>query len=343
MPRETHDINEPGYSFGKKAEEPKAAKLNTGIDESEPVEEKKEPEVRIISAEWKPGPKGFEYLEQCFVDVQTEFLPGKERTVRLRIRGELFGVYNEQEFDLSQEVVGYIDRKTGIARLEIKRLWFIDDHYPEWQKDPRAPCKYKIKGIFHSRGENQIDSPELEMPAPRPLLKRGHYDDVAVGNYSSRAVGGDGYIAGEWVEYVQQALTDFGFDEVGAVDGDFGRKTHDAVLLFQDCARNRQRLHEYAIEEVEPTFADERDGVVGDNTWGEIDLWRQKEYFRPTADLSITLAVDPADADVQDNEYLLIRATGSSEIADTDIVGYRTVRDDAVAGDQQLSLVISMG
>lgn len=164
MARGFHDINSPGYSFGKKKEEPKK-KRNTGIDDSEPVEKKKEePVVRIISAEWKPGSKGFQYLEQCFLDVQTEFLPGKEKTIRLRIRGNLFGTYNGQEFDLSQEVEGFIDRKTGIARLEIKKLWFIDDHYPEWQKDSQAPCTYKIKDIFHSLGENTIDSPELSMP-----------------------------------------------------------------------------------------------------------------------------------------------------------------------------------
>lgn len=172
MAKEFHDINEPGYSFGKKKEEPKEKKRNTGIDDSEPVEKKKEePEVRIISAEWKPGPKGFQYLEQCFLDVQTEFLPGKEKTIRLRIRGKLFGSYNGQEFDLSQEVVGYIDRKTGIARLEIKKLWFMDDHYPDWQKDPKTPCAYRIKGIFHSLGENVIDSPDLEMPAGHSLFK----------------------------------------------------------------------------------------------------------------------------------------------------------------------------
>ena len=166
MAREFHDINDPGFSFGKKKEEPKEEKRNTGIDDSGPIEKKKEePEVRILSAEWKPGPKGFQYLEQCFLDVQTEFLPGKEKTIRLCIRGKLFGSYNGQEFDLSQEVEGFIDRKTGIARLVIKKLWFIDDHYPEWQKDPQTPCKYKVKGIFHSLGEYTVDSPELEMPA----------------------------------------------------------------------------------------------------------------------------------------------------------------------------------
>ncbi|MBD3422445.1 MAG: OmpA family protein [Chitinivibrionales bacterium] len=101
--------------------------------------------------------------------MQTEFLPGKEKTIRLGIRGKLFGIYNGQEFDLSQEVEGFIDRKTGIARLEIKRLWFINDHYPQWQKDSQTPCKYKIKGIFHSLGENQVDSPDLEMP-PQSII-----------------------------------------------------------------------------------------------------------------------------------------------------------------------------
>ncbi|MBD3344236.1 MAG: hypothetical protein GF401_04150 [Chitinivibrionales bacterium] len=166
MAREFHDINEPGHSFAKKKEEPKENKRDIDIQDIEPVEKKKEePEVRIISAEWKPGPGGFQYLEQCFLEVQTEFLPGKEDTERLRIRGKLFGIFNGQEFDLSQEIEGFIDRKTGVARLEIKKLWFIDDHYSEWLEDSQTPCTYKIKGIFHSLGENEIDSPELSMPA----------------------------------------------------------------------------------------------------------------------------------------------------------------------------------
>jgi len=171
MTQKFHDINSPGYSFVINKESSKEKKRNTGVDESKPVEKKKEDlEVRIISAEWKPGPNGYLYNEQCFLDVQTEFLPGKEKTIRHRIRGKLFGIFNGQEFDLSQEVVGFIESKTGIAQLEIKRLWFIDDHYSEWLKDPQTPCKYKIKNIFHSLGENKMDSPELDMPAEMKTL-----------------------------------------------------------------------------------------------------------------------------------------------------------------------------
>lgn len=163
MAKAFHDINEPGFYVSQK-QQPKQ-KPFTGVDD-EPEEEKNpEPEVRLISAKWVPGPTGFQYKEQCFVDVQTEFLPGKEKTIRLRVRGKLFGTYKGEEHDLSQEVVGYINRDTGIARLEIKKLWHIEEHYPDWYNDHSIPCTYKIKGIFHSLGENEIDSPELAMPA----------------------------------------------------------------------------------------------------------------------------------------------------------------------------------
>lgn len=168
MAGEWHDINDPGFLSGKKTREAENTEPVAAMEEDQPArEDKPEAEVRLISAEWKPGPKGFQYNEQCFLDVKTEYL---KKTIRARIRGNLWGTLNGEEFDLSQEVVGFIDKKADIARMEIKRLWFIDDHYPEWKKDPQTPCAYTIKGIFHSRGANEIDSPVLEMPAGNELL-----------------------------------------------------------------------------------------------------------------------------------------------------------------------------
>jgi len=169
MAREFHDINEPGYFFGKGKGQPEDKKPVTGVDDSGiQQEEKPEPEVRLISAEWKPGPDGFTHNKHCFLDIQTEFLPGKEKTIRLRVRGKLFCIRNGVEHDLSEEFEGFISRKTGVARLEVRNLWFIDDdHYNAWLDDPNTPCTYKVKNIFHSRGQNAIDSPELEMPASK--------------------------------------------------------------------------------------------------------------------------------------------------------------------------------
>jgi len=170
MASKFHDINAPGFALPKKRETPGPKKRITGIDDTmtgRPAEseQKAEPVVKLTSATWVPGPGGYAYNEQCFVDVQAEFLPGKEKTARLRVFGKLFGMYKGTEFDLGHEIEGNIDRESGIARLEIKKLFFIDDHYPDWCNDPQTPCTYKIKGIAHSHGKNKIDSPALEMPA----------------------------------------------------------------------------------------------------------------------------------------------------------------------------------
>ena len=331
------DINSPGYGPRSSTQHNSKPKHITGLESNTGVQPEMppEPEVRLISAEWKPGSEGFEYNKPCTLEVRGEYL---KKTIRVRVTGQLYGTYNGEEYDLLQEVEGFLEKDTGIAKLELKHLWFIDKHYQVWRDDRSVPCSYRIKEISHSRGENTIESPVLEMPRPRPILKEGRFDDVAVGKYASRTTDTNGYVPGEWVKIVQQSLRDFGFDEVGAVDGDFGRKTHDAVLLFQECARNAARLKDYSITDVTPKLTGDPDGIVGDKTWAEIDLWSDKEYFRPVADLSITLAVNPSEPDIQDDEYLLIRAKDGNEINVSDIVGYRTVRDDAVSGDQQLTL-----
>lgn len=159
-----NDINLPGFSTGKKKEGP-AKKFITGVDDSESNKEEPEPEVRLISAEWKPGPKGFQHNEQCFLDVKAEYL---KKTIRARIRGRLFGILDGEEIDLAQEVEGFIDTDSSIARMDIKKLWFVHlDHYKVWLKDKNTPSKYTIKGIAHSRGANEIDSPVLDMPAEK--------------------------------------------------------------------------------------------------------------------------------------------------------------------------------
>lgn len=163
-----HDINDPGYLVGRKREEP----AHTPATEEESSEPKKaeDPEVKLLSAEWKPGPKGFEHNEQCFVEVKAEFL---KKTVRTRLKGKLFGTYAGKEVDLAQEVEGFIDRTSGIARMMIGHLWFVNDpHYAAWRRDPSTPCTYVVKGISHSRGANTIDSEVLSMPPEKKTVLR---------------------------------------------------------------------------------------------------------------------------------------------------------------------------
>jgi len=162
------DINLPGLVAAKKKQEQQTnttaapAKFVTGVEDNSPEDETIEPEVKIISAEWVEGPKGFQYNEQCFVDVKAEYL---KKTVRARLRGKLFGIYDNQEIDLAHEVEGFIDDSTMIARIDIKKLFYISDpHYAAWKSDPSVPCQYFLKAINHTKGANELDSPMLEMP-----------------------------------------------------------------------------------------------------------------------------------------------------------------------------------
>lgn len=267
-----HDIDSLVYT-GKKKKESAKSEYITGVDDSGPVQEE-EPErlVRIVSAEWIPGPKGFQYNEQCFLDVKTEML---KDTVRTRIQGKLFGIYNGEEVDILQNVEGFIDKNNCIARLSIKHLWFINDaHYKAWVKDKTVAVKYFIKEVSHSRGENTINSPVLEMPQPTKLIRlifnddynepladaeytfeidgevtvRGHTDSNGKVEFAAQDNAKTGIltILGERITVrieeqlpsigrikgIQMRLKNIGFD-AGPIDGIFGPKTWQAIHDFQ--------------------------------------------------------------------------------------------------------------
>jgi F0F1-type ATP synthase membrane subunit b/b' len=158
-PKVWNDINLPGFSRLK--EDEVESKRVTGVEDSSSDEEP-EDKVRIVSAEWIPGAKGFQYNEQCFVDVTAEYLV---ETNQARIKGNLFGIYDGVEVDMAFTASGCIDDITMIARISIPKLYFINNyHYAAWQEDNSAPCQYVLKGIKHTLGANTIDSPILDMP-----------------------------------------------------------------------------------------------------------------------------------------------------------------------------------
>jgi hypothetical protein len=166
---EWHEINDPGFFHGKKQTKPKQEPItDTGVNESSSAEDKKDgPKVRLISAQWKPGPKGFQLTEQCFLEVTAEYLA---QTASSRIQGKLYGIYEGEEVDLSEDVQGDLDEKTGIAPLEIKRLWYVNDaHYAAWIKNPTISSEYLVKGIKHLEGANEIDGPKLTLPVLEKL------------------------------------------------------------------------------------------------------------------------------------------------------------------------------
>jgi len=118
-------------------------------------------EIQLISAEWKPGSDGFQFNKKCFLAVKIVTL---QKTIRTRITGKLFCIFNDTEEDLQQEVEGFIDESGNIALMEIKKLWFSNAYYQQYLTNNKIQCHYIIKNITHSRGVNTIDSCELLMP-----------------------------------------------------------------------------------------------------------------------------------------------------------------------------------
>lgn len=158
MAKEWHDINSPGFSFGKNNEEPEK--------QPQPIEDeaaKKEPEpieYRIDRAFFKEGPDGFGFNKKCIVVVEGGFLC---KTVRTRIQGELCCESDAGFERLGCFAEGHADRKTGIAELEVT-LYVGNEYHKLTRENPNAKCRFFLKNVRHSRGDKIIESERLEMP-----------------------------------------------------------------------------------------------------------------------------------------------------------------------------------
>jgi hypothetical protein len=85
-----------------------------------------------------------------------------QKTVKKRLLGDLFVVYDGQEEDLHKEVEAFLDDE-GNATFTVP-LYYGNAYYSALGENPGATCKYQIKNIRHIRGKNTIDSEYLEMP-----------------------------------------------------------------------------------------------------------------------------------------------------------------------------------
>jgi len=83
---------------------------------------------------------------------------------------------------------------------------------------------------------------------------------------------------GNYVVLLQTVLKNIGV-YLAKIDGDFGKKTHDAVKRFQWNAKNiTSRIKSKIITQVSKTFTDKIDGVVGNNSKKELVIWNDKQY-----------------------------------------------------------------
>lgn len=83
---------------------------------------------------------------------------------------------------------------------------------------------------------------------------------------------------GNYVSLLQTDLKNIGV-YLAKIDGDFGKKTHDAVRRFQWNAKNIiSRIKSKIVTQVAKTFTDKIDGVVGNNSKKELAIWNNKKY-----------------------------------------------------------------
>ncbi|MBD3346349.1 MAG: OmpA family protein [Chitinivibrionales bacterium] len=156
MPKEWHDINEPGFGFGagKKEErvEAKEVEIITTVAKEDTTE------VRLVEGAWRPGPNGYRFNEACKAFVKAEFL---KDTARKRVKLKIFVRHEGEDEDLKQFPELFLD-DNGEGEVEVT-LYYGEKYYDAWCEDPSAKCHYLFRAE-HSKGVKELESPLLEMP-----------------------------------------------------------------------------------------------------------------------------------------------------------------------------------
>jgi hypothetical protein len=168
MPRTgRYDVDEMGFVPRRRAAMQHQAPAEEEAAAAVPA---RQVEVRLIEAKWKPGKNGFQFTEQCQLEIKAEYVI---TTVRTRVEIRPFVVFNGQEEDLGSPTEAFLDNN-GIAVATIL-LEYGSAYYDALEKDPSVTCRYKCR-LSHSTGEREIESELLDMPqgtqpAPKGVFK----------------------------------------------------------------------------------------------------------------------------------------------------------------------------
>jgi hypothetical protein len=154
-----HDVDELGFVPRRRATPQK----QPAPEEETASAPAREIEVKLIEAKWKPGKNGFQFTEQCLLEIKAEYL---KPTVRKRVEVRPFVVFNGVEEDLGSPTDAFLDDK-GIATAKIL-LEYGSAYYDALEDDPTATCQYKCR-LSHSTGEREIESELLDMPASQKI------------------------------------------------------------------------------------------------------------------------------------------------------------------------------
>lgn len=239
-----------------------------------------ESEVQLLEGKWLPGEDGFQFNKKCKVQVKARFL---KETGRRKITLSTFVEYEGEEEDLGQQVeIGLND--DGIAEGEVM-LYYGDKYSDALREKPEAKCHYLFKAT-HNTAKNELESEQLEMPRSKTntILKKDFYDDKGANRYGKEK-SGEKYVGGDVIIKLQEDLVKLGFSIIGNPDGLFGKNTDKAVREFQELSQKKHRKKGDKNIEVDISFTDKVDGVVGEKTREEIKIWLQKEYTKPFEDI----------------------------------------------------------
>lgn len=164
--KEFHGIND--FYFVKGKDEPETTPEDVeAIDES-PA--KDEPELKISTGVFLPGPDGFDFLKECSVKVNVGFL--KEEKKSAKIDFSLFSLYTkdgkELEYDHKYQVNANASREqssdSGYAEAKIPKLWYDENYYDDTEKSADATCAYFFLANHPRALEKNVKSELLEMP-----------------------------------------------------------------------------------------------------------------------------------------------------------------------------------
>ena len=122
MPELWQDINDPGFFYKPKPEEPKKSQAALTDNDTKP-KEKAGPIASLSEAKFVPPESGLKFNDKCPVQVSVTY---KEKTPQTRVTFRLFCDYKDKEgLDLNKKVDS--NESNGVAKTELP-LYYPDDY-----------------------------------------------------------------------------------------------------------------------------------------------------------------------------------------------------------------------
>lgn len=243
MLKEWHDVNEQGFNFGKKKEDPKPKKLNTGVDDSEEPAKKEPPPVEYRIKYVRPIEPLNGFRHNKAYDIEGEIEPLVEKIAQPRILLYPVGIYKGKEDNFFPNGIEVFPDKDGKFRGMCNHLFNSIDYDNDYEKSDDATWVLVIRARGRT-AEKDVESEPLTFPQPEKAfinLRKGHYDDKGASQHEKPREGDD-YVNGDAVKLLQQDLIALRFLPRGEDDGFFGSKTDAAVKDFQKIAIDKYRM-----------------------------------------------------------------------------------------------------